>query len=506
VSLRFGWWEALAFTHRWLGVAGCLLFLLWFVSGIAMMYVRMPALTADERLGHLGPLDASAIAISVTEAAAVAGASTGGVQLTTLGTRPVYRFGGRAPATVFADTAERFESLSMEGAMAYARVFAAGEAKALRYVGLLTDPDQWTLQSRAPFPLHHIAIGDEAGTEIYLSTKSGEVVMETTARERFWAYVGPVAHWLYLPILRRNGPLWTDVIIWSSAAGCVLCVLGLVAGLVRFSPGRRFSLHGARTMSPYAGWLKWHHYAGLLFGVMTLTWTFSGLLSMGPFPLLSSGGPTADQRRAVMGPAPRADALTAAAVRSALTSVQSVLQPKELTLVQFRGRSYWLASESPSRHMLVDAAHPDRQPFARFDDDVIEAVGRDAAPDARVAEATWLTGYDDYYYDRTGARPLPVLRVRYDDPQETWMYLDPGRGAIALVVRRPDRLNRWLYHGLHSLDFSFLYTSRPAWDVVVIALSVGGIVGVSTSLVPTWRRLRRYRLLKRRQPELRTKN
>jgi hypothetical protein len=492
MSLRFGWWEALAFTHRWLGIGGCLLFLLWFVSGIAMMYVRMPALTADERLAHFPPLNASAVNISVADAAAVAGASTSAVQLTTLGTRPVYRFTGRTQATVFADTAERFESLSEEGAIAFARVFAGSDAKALRYVGLLSDPDQWTLQSRTHFPVHHIAFSDEARTEVYLSTKTGEVVMETTARERFWAYVGPVAHWLYLPILRRNGPLWTDVIIWSSIAGCILCVLGLIAGLVRFSPRRRFSIRGTRTMSPYAGWLKWHHYAGLLFGVITLTWTFSGLLSMGPFPLLSSGGPSADQRRAVTGPAPRPDQLTAAAVRSAVTSAQSSLQPKELTLLQFRGRSYWLASESPSRHVLVDAAHPERRPFARFDDDAIEAVVREAVPDARVADATWLTGYDDYYYDRTGARPLPVLRVRYDDPQETWMYLDPGRGAIALVVRRPDRLNRWLYHGLHSLDFSFLYASRPTWDVVVIALSLGGIVGVGASLLPAWQRLRQH--------------
>ena len=29
------------------------------------------------------------------------------------------------------------------------------------------------------------------------------------------------------------------------------------------------------------------------------------------------------------------------------------------------------------------------------------------------------------------ALPLPVLRVRYDDPQRTWLYLDPSRGAAA---------------------------------------------------------------------------
>ena len=54
--------------------------------------------------------------------------------------------------------------------------------------------------------------------------------------------------------------------------------------------------------SPYPGWLRWHHYAGLLFGVVTFTWTFSGLLSMDPFPQLDTGGATPAQRTAVQGP------------------------------------------------------------------------------------------------------------------------------------------------------------------------------------------------------------
>jgi uncharacterized iron-regulated membrane protein len=492
MSWRFGWWEALAFTHRWLGIAGCLLFLLWFVSGIAMMYVRMPEVTAAERLAHLAVIEGSLINFSVADAAAVSGASAASVQVTMLGSRPVYRFGGRTPSTVFADTGQRLENVSGDEALALAHSFAPGSASTVRAIGLASEPDQWMLQSRAHLPAHQIALGDAAGTEIYVSTMTGEVVMETTARERFWAYIGPVAHWLYLPVLRRNGPLWTDVIIWSSSAGCVLCILGLVAGLVRFSPRRRFSLRGGRTMSPYAGWLKWHHYAGLIFGVFTFTWTFSGLLSMDPFPSLSSGGPTSDQRRAVSGTPSGPDALTTEAIRSAVTSARSALQPKELSLIRFRGRQYWLASESPARHVLVDAAHPDGPPFPRFEDAALEAVGREAMPGAQIVDATWLAAYDDYYYDRDGVRSLPVLRVRYDDPQQTWIYLDPGRGALALVVRPPDRLNRWLYHGLHSLDFPFLYSSRPAWDVLVIALSLGGIVGVASSLVPTWRRLRRH--------------
>ncbi|HCE03245.1 MAG TPA: hypothetical protein DEQ98_08385, partial [Acidobacteria bacterium] len=54
------------------------------------------------------------------------------------------------------------------------------------------------------------------------------------------------------------------------------------------------------------------------------------------------------------------------------------------------------------------------------------------------------------------------------------------------------RLNRWLYHGFHSLDFPSLYSKRPLWDLVVIGLSLGGILVSVTSLAQGWRRLRRH--------------
>ena len=50
--------RSLIFIHRWLGVALCLLFLLWFPSGIGMMYFPMPSVTPAARLERLPVLDA----------------------------------------------------------------------------------------------------------------------------------------------------------------------------------------------------------------------------------------------------------------------------------------------------------------------------------------------------------------------------------------------------------------------------------------------------------------
>jgi hypothetical protein len=113
-------------------------------------------------------------------------------------------------------------------------------------------------------------------------------------------------------------------------------------------------------------------------------------------------------------------------------------------------------------------------------------------PDARAEEATLLTSYDAYYYDRAGELPLPVLRVRFDDPRRTWLYLDPGRGLLLRREDRSSRLDRWLYRALHRWDFLGLYARRPLWDVVVIVLLLGGLALSTTSVAPALRRLRRH--------------
>ena len=54
--------------HRWLGVALCLLFLLWFPSGIGMMYWDYPGISERDRLARSPVIDGSKVALSPVEA------------------------------------------------------------------------------------------------------------------------------------------------------------------------------------------------------------------------------------------------------------------------------------------------------------------------------------------------------------------------------------------------------------------------------------------------------
>ena len=52
-------------------------------------------------------------------------------------------------------------------------------------------------------------------------------------------------------------------------------------------------------------------------------------------------------------------------------------------------------------------------------------------------------------------------------------------------------VSRWLYNGLHSLNFPWLYNYRPLWDIVVITFMLGGTALCVTSLILAWRVLGR---------------
>src|SRR5262249_54703852 len=260
--------RVVAFAHRWLGIVGGLLFIAWFASGVVMMYARMPQLSQDQRLALMPGLDLSSAALGPADAAGRQHLAPQRATVTTVTGRPAYRFVDRGrTAVVSADSGERFDGLSQDAAVAQA-FNRARDTAAIRYDTRITEPDQWTLQSRALLPMHRIDLG--AGRVAYVSDVTGQLALLTDARERRIAYAGAVLHWLYFTPVRRNGPFWNQLIIWLSIAGSVMCLLGLVWGV----------WIGWR--SPYRGWMWWHHTGGLVFGLVTFTWIFTGPLLSGP--------------------------------------------------------------------------------------------------------------------------------------------------------------------------------------------------------------------------------
>ena len=91
--------------------------------------------------------------------------------------------------------------------------------------------------------------------------------------------------------------------------------------------------------------------------------------------------------------------------------------------------------------MNADTFEVRRAPFSA---ESLVARLRAAVPDVAIVASELLTDYDSYYYSRGRQTPLPVLRVKFADPAETWVYVDPGMSQVLAQIPRLARVERWL--------------------------------------------------------------
>src|SRR5215211_8911319 len=108
--------RAVILSHRYLGIVLSLLVIMWFATGITMIYWGgMPRVTPEMRLERMQAVDFSRVQLTPAQAAERADLDPiGRATLATLLDRPVYRFGSRNPTIVFADSGDVLDELTTE--------------------------------------------------------------------------------------------------------------------------------------------------------------------------------------------------------------------------------------------------------------------------------------------------------------------------------------------------------------------------------------------------------
>src|SRR5512143_656972 len=132
-----------------MGVAFCLLFAWWFVSGIFMMYWDYPAVSDADRLEHESVLDAGQVKLSAEEAWAKVDDSDqapNSIRLAAFDGRPAYHFRiGRSQTIVYADTGGQQDVFPAELNLRTAARWT-GQPAGIAKVEEVIEPDQWTLE------------------------------------------------------------------------------------------------------------------------------------------------------------------------------------------------------------------------------------------------------------------------------------------------------------------------------------------------------------------------
>ncbi|WP_103071793.1 PepSY domain-containing protein [Aquimarina sediminis] len=450
--------------HHWLGTFFCGLFLIWFLSGFVMMYQSFPYLSQAERIEMLSKGNNSQVLSPKIVFENDHIEEVYRLRLNYLLDRPVFHLVTEKGKFIsrYADNAEQV-SLTKKQALEIA--IKNTKIKDTFGIQTLTELDQWIPRTRylSHMPIFKIEFEDTNNTLVYISSLTGEVLAHNTSTERFWSWVGAIPHWIYFRDIRVHNTLWAQLVMWLSALGFVMVITGIVTGLVRYKkkPKARFKRFKNK-------WYNYHYYFGLFFGIFVCTWIFSGWMSMTPFGWTPSTQLNKEEKLTWQSKKHTINDYDGNHWNSFIGQI-SFKNYKEIQFNIFQDHIYaQIFLENKSVLQKVTAFDT----VIKIDD--YKKVISSFSTENRVTESILLNKYDNYYYSRHNDKDLPVIRIK--TVQNTNYYINPKTTRVVYKCATKNKIQRWIYHGLHSLDFSFLAWNRPLWDIILFILLLGGTI------------------------------
>ena len=505
--------------HRWVGIALALFMLLWFFSGLVIIYAEPTTTSRAQQLSNAELLLPEATWLSAGEAwersasqrknskshvsenksvpANSIKPQNGGDDI--VEARLVQQAG--EPLWLIEDKrGEHFALSAIDGKLHetspgqalkiadnWIRTQTGRGNTGLSYVETLDMPAILrNLDGLRPF--HRIDVSDNAGSELLISARTGEVVHESTRIQRGFYWAGNWVH-LFRPLeLTGLSESRVTILTWTAFSVIVATLTGLIVGWIRWRPG----LFGKKTYSegrvqPYRNvWLKFHFWGGLIGGLLALTWGISGFLNNNPWQIFSPANPSKEELvHYVGGDNPAVTKSWRAEPRVPSTNGAEIV---ELLWRRLGNESVQLALTSDGRRLPETTNYS----LTSFNDASLLAAVHRIAGNVPVKSQTLLHEYDSYYYLRfhrdIADRPLPVLRVELGDSAGTYLYMDPQDGRLLSKQDSSRRVFRWLYSALHHWDFGWLY-HRPLWDAWMLTWVLLGLTLSVTAVVIGWKRL-----------------
>lgn len=433
--------------HRRLGLLLGPVVLLWFLSGLVLLWVPYPSLTEEEWFQAAEAIPPHRCCVPLSRLFQQWDRSEGieSVRLRMVGGRPVAtaQFLDGTLVALDADTAEPIASALPEWTQRIARQFStAGSVEEMN----LIDHDVWTVHQRFdPYrPLWKVELSGESRPVLYISSVTGDVVQDTAIAERRWNLVGAVIHWWYWPWLRRHWAWWDRVVWWVSAVATVTVVAG---GLILSRDWVKQGWSGL-----LSGHGKVHRGLGVIAGVATCCWMVSGWLSMDHGRWFSDGRLGEQERERFMGG------------RLILRDVEALPElfvplgqgvVKEIRLIKMAGVVHIIARESSSRQQILTVTHLEDAPRDAFQDGVVKAATRFLLGDGVLTITKPGENGPESCSATDGEIASSILQVEAAGSEMKGVWVD---GRIGTLVERLDSSRR-LYHRL----FDWLHRWEVSW-------------------------------------------
>lgn len=472
-------------VHKISGCAIALFFLMWFVTGLVLIYHPYPRLS-DSQINDKKELLPS----SLPDMDEIRNKVGDGIS--ELSVRQVQ---GQTLAVGKYSDGKKFEIVIGDNTDVKPVTFASVCETARRWVDMpvakvdtLHEREQWVLYSRYDrlMPIYKFSYDDDRQHELFISGKTGEVLQMTDRSQRFWAWIGAIPHKLYFSAIRKDVDLWKGLI----TAGGILCFIAAASGMLL---GLHVLYHSSKKRkalsNPYRkSVFRWHYVSGLIFGIFVMTWGLSGIFSMQRIPqmIVDYGGRYSVSSSTFWG---RAVLPLESFKLNYNTLLIKYPEVKELAFESFAGvPSYKIVYSD--KEVWVDASSENMVRELFLDEDVVTRAVRFLHCDTVSFKLVILYDYDNYYLSRHRDLPLPVYKVDVDDGYGSRYYVDPCSGHVR-YLNDNKMLKKWVFSGLHYFNVKWLVERPLLWMTCIWILCMGGIAVCFTGLILSLRLLRR---------------
>ena len=443
-------------VHKYIGGFIAIFFLMWFVTGVILVYHPYPRISenmVNDRMETIG-------GASLPDLSAVDERVEGKIESLSLrqfqGQTLFEVRADKKKLTLVADTLQDQQVKPITFATIEREASKWNEAPVLR-VDTLHEKEQWVLYSKYDrlMPLYKFHFDDDKKTELFVSGKNGEPQQISTREERFWSWIGAIPHKLYFTSIRKDVDTWKAWIVTSGSICLVASLSGFLLGICLLV--NRYRQKKCWEIPYKRGWKRWHCIAGLAFGVFLVWWAISGIFSMSKVPqwLVPTKAEYSFNKTRLWGKG----MLPLEAYKLDYRKLQEFYpELKKVDWVRFADIPAYAIIEGENER-YIDASGTEIVPLNVPQKTIEDGFRKIHGEDAKMT-VTLLEKYDNYYLNFRRTLELPVYKVELDDEDHNLYYVNPRDGYIR-YLNKNKIVDKWLFSAIHYLNMAWL-VNRPA--------------------------------------------
>lgn len=485
--------KSIRWVHKITGLVIALFFIMWFVTGIVLLYHTYPRVRAEDRYRHMAALDPNelpdiysipGLADSIAPKMLSVEKANGKTQWTISGLEPDMgksddlKEGGEDVFVLSADTlfvSPRPLTSAMRGSIA--RVWAP-DGNIVK-VDTLRERQQWVMYERyeKSLPILRYYFDDPEKSQIFVAHDSGEVLQATTRSQRLWSWMGAIPHKLYIPLLRKDVKRWENVLLVGGLFCLVAALSGFYMGIYYLVLNCRKNHHG---VSPFKKRIwRYHHVSGLVFGVFLIAWGISGSLAMQRVPkwMVRYDGDYFISSSRLWGRKPLPLSEYRLDYRELFRKYKDV---KSVTWDHFGEIPVYVVVDG-DREIYIDASSNGIVTPLSIPEKVVATAVERYFGDETKYNISLQRDYDEYYLSRKGDLGLPVWRVDVDNADGSRLYVDPKTGYVK-YLNKNRMVKKWLFGATHYLGIKFFVEHQGLRYVCLWILCAGCVVVCVTGI------------------------